>query len=244
MNERAIRLLTFDLDDTLWDFAPILLRAEEVTYQWLQQRVPELCARYSIATLQSIRLDIARNEPHLAHRISELRLRGLQHALANAGIDGADAKRIAHEAFDIFLHARHQVKLFEQAEHTLAHLQTHYQLAAITNGNFDIRRIGLDRYFSFAINAEHLARAKPHPEPFLEALQRAGCSPAQSIHIGDDIDADMRGAQRVGMHTVWVNASNQPWPDNSPPTKQIRHLRELPDAVSAIVNELSAAEIK
>jgi FMN phosphatase YigB (HAD superfamily) len=48
----------------------------------------------------------------------------------------------------------------------------------------------------------------------------------------------MRGAQRVGMHTVWVNATGESWPDNSPPTKQIRHLHELPDAVSAIVTEL------
>jgi FMN hydrolase / 5-amino-6-(5-phospho-D-ribitylamino)uracil phosphatase len=238
MNDRTIRLLTFDLDDTLWHFAPVLLRAEEITYRWLQQRVPELCAQYSIATLQSLRLDIARNEPHLAHRISELRLRSLQHALERAGIDSPRATQIAHEAFEIFLHARHDVELFEQAEHTLAHLQTNYQLAAITNGNFDIRRIGLDRYFSFAINAEHLPRAKPHPEPFLEALQRAGCTASQSIHIGDDIDADMRGAQRVGMHTVWVNATGESWPDNSPPTKQIRHLHELPDAVSAIVTEL------
>jgi putative hydrolase of the HAD superfamily len=240
VTDHAIRLLTFDLDDTLWDFAPALLRAEDVTYRWLQQRVPELCARHSIDTLRTIRFELARDEPQLAHRISELRLRGMRHALYEAGFDNARAEQIAREAFEIFLHARHEVELFEQAEQTLAQLQTQYVLAAITNGNFDIRRIGLDRYFSFAINAEHLPRAKPHPEPFLTALARAGCTPQQSIHIGDDIDSDMRGAQRVGMYTIWVNATAQPWPDNLPPTKQIRHLRELPDAVSAIANVLSS----
>jgi putative hydrolase of the HAD superfamily len=104
-----------------------------------------------------------------------------------------------------------------------------------------VTRLGLNRYFSLAINAEHLPRAKPHPEPFLAALQQADCAPAHCIHIGDHVEHDMRGAQRLGIHTIWLNRTREPWPDDSRPSAEIQHLGELPDAVNRIVSSLGEA---
>lgn len=241
MSARPIRLLTFDLDDTLWDLAPVLIRAEETTYRWLQHHVPALCERFSLAELRSQRLQIARDDPRSAHRISELRLRGLRAALAQVGVEPERAEWLTREAFAIFLAARHDVELFEAAEQVLEQLSESFVLAAITNGNFDVGRTGLNRYFDFAVSAEHLPRAKPHPEPFLAALERSGYGAQQCIHIGDDIDNDVRGAQAIGMHTIWVNTNRQPWPGGPPPTKEIRHLQELPNAVFAIVERGDSA---
>ncbi|HET8709825.1 MAG TPA: HAD-IA family hydrolase, partial [Spongiibacteraceae bacterium] len=212
----TIRLLTFDLDDTLWDFAPVLVRAEAITYAWLQQHVPAVTARFSCDELRDMRLRIAREQPYLAHRVTELRTRGLHLAMQLAGIADHAIENLAEQAFITFLHARHDIELLDDAEQILLGLKQQYQLGAITNGNFDIARAGLDRYFDFAVNAEQLDRAKPHPEPFLHALALAKCEPRECIHIGDDAENDIRGAQRLGMHTIWLNRLGLPWAGENP----------------------------
>jgi FMN hydrolase / 5-amino-6-(5-phospho-D-ribitylamino)uracil phosphatase len=231
---QPIRLLTFDLDDTLWDFAPVLIRAEAITYAWLEQQVPALTARFSAAALRELRLRIAGEQPELAHRVTELRIQGLRRALREAGTAEHEIDAIALAAFEIFLEARHGIELFAEAEAVLEQLSRDYVLAAITNGNVEVARLGLDRYFSLAINAERLPRPKPHPEPFLAALTQLDCSPEQCIHIGDDIENDIRGAQRVGLHTVWMNPAGLPWPGGAPPSQEIRELAQLPAAIEKI----------
>jgi putative hydrolase of the HAD superfamily len=236
-NKLPIKLLTFDLDDTLWEFAPVLWRAENITYAWLQQHAPALTARFSLAALRELRLQLARAQPELAHRVTELRIVGLRHAMQRAGIAEAEIETLTQAAFAIFLEARHQVELFDAAEEVLDELGRRYTLAAITNGNVQVKKLGLDRFFTVAINAEQLARPKPHPEPFLAVLQQVGCQPAQCIHIGDDVENDIRGAQRLGLHTVWMNTSAQPWPGGQPPSQEIRELLQLPAAIEKITRD-------
>lgn len=232
----TIRLLTFDLDDTLWEIAPVLVRAEAITYAWLQQHAPAVTARFSSDELRAMRLQIAREQPHLAHRVTELRVRGLHIAMQRAGIANHTIEALVEQAFATFLHARHDIELFDDAERVLLELKSHYRLGAITNGNFEVARAGLDRYFDFAVNAEQLEHAKPHSEPFMRALTLANCAAHECIHIGDDMESDVRGAQRLGIYTIWVNRQGLPWPDDLPPSQQIRQLAELPAAVNRIIS--------
>lgn len=234
----GIRLLTFDLDDTLWEFAPLLERAEQSTYAWLQQRAPALTKRYTLRDLIERRLSLARSRPELAHRISRLRLDTMHHALLDSGVPPGEAAAIAEEAFAVFLEARSQVSPFEATEAVLDQLGRYYTLAAITNGNCRLAPSGLDRHFSFVVYAEELERAKPHPEPFQLALSRAGCNAWACIHIGDDAEHDIRAAQQLGIHTVWMNYRGKPWPGGRRPNAEIRNLDELPEAVEAVVREL------
>lgn len=234
MSADRIKLLTFDLDDTLWEFTPVLRRAEATGYRWLQNNVPAVTQLFSIEQLRDMRMQIAHERPDLAHRVTDLRKLSLRKAMTHAGVENTAMEELIESAFQIFLQARHEVELFEAAEAVLEELQRDYTLAAITNGNFDIALVGLDRYFAFAVNAERLARAKPHPEPFEEALRISGYSSDQCIHIGDDIENDVRGAQRMGFATIWINMDEKEWPGGEPPSRQIRHLEELPDAVREI----------
>ncbi len=234
----AIRLLTFDLDDTLWELAPVLVRAEAIAYTWLQQHVPAVTSQFSCEQLREMRLQIARDNPHLAHRVTEMRVRGLHAAMERAGIANDLIENLVEQAFAAFLHARHDIELFDDAERVLLDLKNRFQLAAITNGNFDIARAGLDRFFDFAVSAEKLARAKPHPEPFLRALAIANCEPYECIHIGDDIENDVRGAQRLGMHTIWINRQQLPWEGEDAPSEDVQQLTQLPAAVQRIIESL------
>lgn len=231
----SIRLLTFDLDDTLWELGPVLQRAENVTWQWLAQHVPELISRESVESLRARRQQRMQEDPAAAHHITRLRLTTVTEALIDAGLDGQRAERIAIEALEVFLEARHQIELFDQAEAVLEALAGEYRLAAITNGNARLERLGLDHYFDFCIWGEEQRRAKPHADPFEAALARAGCRAAEAIHIGDHWEHDIDAAQRVGMHTVWVNRSGASWPGRKPPTAAITSVAELPQAVATIV---------
>jgi len=231
MAENRIQLLTFDLDDTLWELAPVLRRAETLSYNWLQSNAPTVTELFTVEQLRELRSQIARDRPDLSHRVTELRKLLLRQAMTLAQIEEHRIEALSDAAFQVFLQARHEVELFEAAEAGLDHLRGHFTLAAITNGNFDISAVGLNRYFSFSVNAERLQRAKPHPEPFEEALRMAGCRADQCIHIGDDIENDVRGAQRVGFATIWLNMRGVAWPGGEPPSREIQHLSELPDAV-------------
>ncbi len=237
----TIRLLTFDLDDTLWEFAPVLVRAEAITYAWLKQHAPAVTARFSCEELRAMRLRLAREQPELAHRVTDLRVRGLHSAMQLAGIADHHIEALVEQAFAAFLHARHDIELFDDAELVLLDLKNRFRIGAITNGNFDIARAGLDRFFEFSVSAEKFARAKPHPEPFLHALALTRCEPHECIHIGDDAENDVRGAQRVGMHTIWFNRTGLEWSGGNPPSQEVRQLAELPTAVNTIIEAIESA---
>ena len=87
----TIQLITFDLDDTLWDTAPVIVSAEAVLREWLTEHAPNLGA-VPVEHLWTIRERILSSEPGLKHRISALRRRVLFHALEEAGYDHGQAR--------------------------------------------------------------------------------------------------------------------------------------------------------
>lgn len=223
----SIRLITFDLDDTLWHAAPIIQGAETALRDWLALNAPKL-GNFSIEVLGSIRQRLVESEPALRHRISELRRRILLHALTEAGYPPTEARDMAEQAFTVFLHARHAIELAPDVLPTLEALANHYTLGVITNGNADIRRLGLADYFRFALCAEDLGIGKPDPLPFRKALERAGVSAAHAVHVGDHYEDDIAGAQGAGLQAIWFNPAGVPWRHEGRPDAEIRSLTELP----------------
>lgn len=149
----SIQLITFDLDDTLWDVTPVMQDAEAALRNWLAMHAPRLGA-VPVEHLWEIRAHLMHAEPALKHRLSELRRRILFHALEGAGYARSEAVALAEGGFQVFLAARHQVALFAEVHPTLEALANRYQLGVITNGNADVRRLGLADYFQFALCAE------------------------------------------------------------------------------------------
>lgn len=228
-------LITFDLDNTLWDVDSVIVAAEQSMRAWLREHVPEVVELYNSTGLAEIRSQVLTNHPELKHNLSALRVLITQRAIESCGYGSASAVRLSRKAFDVFMDGRHQVSYFEDALTTLATLSSSYTLAALSNGNADITRLGLDRYFSFAYSAADVGRGKPHPDMFLAALERAGTRPDGAVHIGDHLDDDIAGAQSVGMHTIWVDLSRQGLPEGViRPTRIVHALREIPAAIASI----------
>nr|WP_283777877.1 HAD-IA family hydrolase [Sansalvadorimonas sp. 2012CJ34-2] len=228
-------MITFDLDDTLWDNGPVIRRAVQEGYEWLFNRCPELLQHHDAASLDAMKNRLREEDPELAHRVSEVRVTGMQRALEGVGYTHQEAREIAEQAFGVFHHWRHQVDLFEGVEEMLKILSSHFSLAVITNGNADVNQLGLGQYFQFTVSAEDLNRSKPDPKVFLKALSLAGVSSKDVIHVGDNLITDVQGAAEVGMKTIWFNPKNQEC-ETAPiqPDVVINSLSELPDAVEKL----------
>ena len=222
-----IHLVTFDLDDTLWDVAQVMNHAETTLRQWLGVHAPKL-GEVPIEHLWVFRNQLLAEEPSLKFRLSELRYKVLERALLAAGYLAPEAQRLAAEGFEVFLAARHAVTFFANAEQTLRALSQQYQLAVITNGNADVSRLGLGEYFRFAISAESLGVGKPHAAPFAKALELSGVAAKHALHIGDHPIDDMQGAKQAGFHAVWFNPSAKPWTGEHTPDAEISALNQLP----------------
>ena len=223
----SIKLITFDLDDTLWDVTPVMQDAEAALRNWLALHAPRLGA-VPVEHLWQIRSGLLDVDPMLKHRLSELRRRILFHALEGAGYSQNESLALAEAGFQVFLNARHQVELFAEVHPTLELLAERFQLGVITNGNADVRRLGLSEYFQFALCAEELGVGKPDPKPFLEALQRAGVRAEHAVHIGDHPSDDIAGAQAAGLRAIWFNPQGLSWQAETRPDGEIGSLAELP----------------
>lgn len=233
-----IRLITFDLDNTLWDVGLVIRHAESVMNAWLDERVPEYRLRLDSSAVLALRETVVRERPELGHDVSALREEILYRGMRQLGMSEAAARAEAAAAFASFFEARQQVVFFEAALESLAELSRDYPLAALTNGNADVARIGLDRYFRFALSAADVRASKPAPDIFHAALDTAGVRPDEAIHVGDNLVDDIGGAGAVGMHTIWVKhgaaADDSGDGTTARPTAVVGHLRDLPGAVQGI----------
>jgi putative hydrolase of the HAD superfamily len=226
-----IRAITFDLDDTLWAIWPIIARAEQQLHDWLLQHYPRIPERFSALALRHLAEEIVRDRPEIAHDRSELRREALRRAARQAGYKTfrVDA------AFEVFFAARNEVVFFEEVLPVLERLATRFTLGALSNGNADIKSVGLGELFDFAFNAVTVGAAKPAPDMFMEACRYLGLEPAQIVHVGDDPEHDVLGAARVGLRTVWVNRDGRQWPGGQRADGEIRTLEDLEALLSAWV---------
>jgi putative hydrolase of the HAD superfamily len=87
---------------------------------------------------------------------------------------------------------------------------------AVSNGNADIQRVGLGRYFRAALSAREFGAAKPEARFFHAAAQAAGVAAADVLHVGDDAHLDVVGGLDAGMQVAWVNREAQDWPAQHP----------------------------
>jgi putative hydrolase of the HAD superfamily len=231
----AIKVITFDLDNTLWDVEPALLRAEEAQRTWLQEHRPGTMENYSHESLWEFKKSVWKRHPHLTHHISQLRIQLLYELQRAAGFDEEEARSGAQLAFAVFLEQRHAVVLYQEALGVLKQLARSYTLGALTNGNADIYKTDAAEYFDFAFLAEDVGASKPAPDMFHAALKQSGVLPQQIVHVGDNPEHDIKGAQEVGMRTVWVNFRNAEWPKTKPADQEINCLSQLPHAIAKLL---------
>ena len=85
----------------------------------------------------------------------------------------------------------------------------------------------LDPYFEFSIYSSEVPYRKPHPSIFQLALARLNLDPAEVLFVGDNLNADVAGAQSVGMPTAWLNREGKDLPSDVIPDYEIKTATEL-----------------
>jgi putative hydrolase of the HAD superfamily len=202
-----VTAIIFDLDNTLWDVWPVIVRAEQEMYAFLAERYPRVAAKYSVESLRTEREHVAHDEPQMSHDFTYLRKASLKRCAQAVGY----AEAMAEEAFAVFYRARNTVTLYRDVLPALELLRSRYRLYSLTNGNADLKSIGLDRYFAASFAAREVGVLKPDPAVFKHVLAHAQLDPEQVLHIGDDPIADVQGARHVGMHSLWINRAGARW---------------------------------
>lgn len=82
--------------------------------------------------------------------------------------------------------------------------------------------------FDTIVLSGDLGFCKPDERVFLKALADLNFSATEVIHVGDEAIADIWGAGRIGMRTIWLNPKNIPYPqDRYEPSLTLSHLEEL-----------------
>lgn len=208
-----VRLITFDLDDTLWPCAPVIQAAEQESYAWLEQQAPRLTQRHSPHDLRAHRMQLARSQPEIAHDLTELRLRSLAMLLEDAGYP----RQFAQHANDLFRTARNRVTPYDEVFGELVRLRQRYTLVSVTNGNSQIEHTPLHASFDHSLTAAEVGAAKPDPAIFHAASERSGIPLDAFLHVGDDPERDVEAARRLGIRTVWVNRGGSDWPEELEP---------------------------
>jgi HAD superfamily hydrolase (TIGR01509 family) len=198
------KAILFDLDDTLWPIAPVIVQAEEALFAWLREHAPGVAERFTIEGLRHARLQLLAEQPALKLDLAKLRRLGLHAAFEAAGED-VDKVELAMTYFSA---ARNAVVPYDDVLpglQALRGLQPPVAVGSISNGNADLCAIGLSHHFKVSVAAHELGVAKPDAAIFLAACRLLAVAPEEAVYVGDDVLLDVQGAQRAGLRAVWMN---------------------------------------
>jgi putative hydrolase of the HAD superfamily len=103
-------------------------------------------------------------------------------------------------------------------ESMLATLRERYRLGLLTNGpvvaqRSKLRALGWTDAFDVALVTGELDAGKPDAAAFETLLGELGTTAAETVFVGDDVDADVAGAASAGIDAIQVTFSGGPDPD-------------------------------
>lgn len=199
----------FDLDHTLWDF-------EKNSALAFERVIDEMKMPFSIADFLNHYVGI--NEEYwnkyslnlITH--NELRVGRIRDTFYHLQYE-SHAEEILQVGANYLKYLPDYNYLFDDTLELLDYLRDKYKLHIITNGFDKVQRLKLinssiDHYFITVTNSELAGVKKPDAGIFTYALNQAKVSVANSVMIGDNLLADIKGAQNIGMDVIYYNERN------------------------------------
>ena len=223
-----IKTITFDMDDTLWDFQSAMENALAITLQHLRRMAPgDRSAGLTVQQMMDIRDGVALELGEGATRQEDIRYAAMVRTLEFLG---SSDRGFADELFKIYMEARLAgAGPFDDVPDVLDALKNRYRLGIISNGNNTPQAVGIDDVFDFTVFAHDCGYPKPDPRVFEFALAKFGAEPHNVAHVGDSLESDVRGANNCGILSVWLNRNAAVNYTGIMPGCVIRDLTELLD---------------
>lgn len=108
----------------------------------------------------------------------------------------------------------HRLRLFDDAYAALSQLrESGFRLGVISNWDTTLipvlERLGVLPFFDVVVGSCDVHWAKPDPEIFTCALERAGTQAAGSWYLGDQLEMDILPARQLGFTTLYVDYHNK-----------------------------------
>lgn len=223
-----IRAVTFDADDTLWDYQKAMRQALAVVLPRMHAAAPA-AASITLEDMLRFREEVAAQAAPGRLTLLDLeaiRLRSFERALESVGCNDAG---LARDLFTEYVDRRFEaIEPFPDVLPALNVLRSRFPVGVLTNGNTRLERLRHALPFDFAVYATDHGVGKPDPRIFEIAARRAGCATHQLLHVGDSLEDDVAGAIRSGASPVWLSRSGGALPTDFASAPVIRSLSELP----------------
>lgn len=196
----------FDLDHTLWDFEKNSALAFHRVFEKHNMQL-------DISRFLSVYEDI-NHEYWKLYREEKITKQELRRGRLNDTFSQLRLSfpvEIIDSLADAYIyHLPDNNHLFSGTIELLDYLHPSYNLHIITNGFEEVqykklKNSNIDGYFKTITNSERVGVKKPNPKIFHYALDIAGTNPGKSVMIGDNLEADILGAEAVGMKTIYFN---------------------------------------
>ena len=204
-----IKDIFFDLDRTLWDFEK---NSQKTLLSLIDQfNLSSLGVNNSFEFINKYKVHNERLwNLYRINKIKKSDLRTDRFLLTLKEYSIFDDK-LAEDLGDMYVKESPLKKeLFPFTLDVLAYLHKKYKLHIITNGFDEVQHVklkysNLDSFFNCVITSEKVGFKKPNRKIFEYALNCANANPEESVMIGDDLEADILGAQQAGMHVIFFN---------------------------------------
>lgn len=217
--------ILFDADGTLFDYD----RAEATALREVWAAAGLLDTEDLLPTYRSINDALWRRFEAGEVTAGEIKDRRFRDLLRELAVD-ADPEALGREYRAALARQTH---LLPGCEALLERLAERRRLAVITNGLAAVqrprlRRSPIGRYFQALVISEEVGAAKPDPRIFAAAFRAMGDPPLSDVLVvGDNLAADVGGANAYGVDSCWVNPGGRSPDDGIVPTWEIRRLDEL-----------------
>jgi putative hydrolase of the HAD superfamily len=170
--------------------------------------------------------------------LKDTRNRFITDSLLQLGMDAPDLASKIVQSYETIVNER--LYLLPESIPTITRLRDMgISLAMITNGEtetqrYKINRFNLMEYFDSILVEGEFGIGKPDESVYLHTLNQLKSKPSETWMVGDDVDCDVAGPQRLGIYGIWFNNKGRVIPEekNCLPDKIISSLEELFDGLA------------
>ena len=226
----SVKVLSFDLDDTLYDNHPIIKAALQAQFDHLAS-IPQWQAK-GPNYWRECRNHVVQAQPALQNNVTKWRQVALRYGFGQLGFSQRQAQEYANNAYKSFSETRSNITVSDEVLTLLAKLREQYTLIAITNGNVEVEKFNLKGEFDLVLQAGTHGDAKPSAALFEKACALLEITPQQLLHIGDSLDTDIQGANNAGCQSVWLNNQACEYHYKGLADIEIEHILELEGLLS------------
>jgi YjjG family noncanonical pyrimidine nucleotidase len=228
---KHIQQIFFDLDHTLWDFEKNSNETlSEIFDEFELSRHVDNKERF-LATYQTVNGQYWKKYRDGVITKQEVRFGRFADTLDRFNVP--DAKDLGQAIGDKYVErGPHKKNLFPNTHETLSYLSERFPLHIITNGFKEVQAVKmsgakLNDYFKLILCSEDVGVNKPNRKVFERALDLTDCKAENALMIGDNLEADIFGAQKVGMTTILFDPKKEHTTEKSLIIHDLKDLQSL-----------------